>query len=144
MNKVCTTKNTGKYVRFSLIVLSLSLIVLSCEKQNDFADERDNITGSWKCQETDNSNKTINFESIISKNSTDSMKIWVNNFSGLGSGIKVSVGMGGYLLTIPQQTVDNNKISGSGIVSNTYNRIDWTYYINDAGVNEKFTATYTR
>lgn len=144
MNKVCTMKNTGKYVRFFLIVLTLSLIVLSCEKQNDFNDDRDNITGTWKCQETDYSNKTINFEATISKNNTDSMKIWVNNFSGLGSGIKVSVGMGGYLLTIPLQTVDGNKISGTGSVSSTYNRIDWTYYINDAGINEKFTAVYNR
>lgn len=142
MNKVCTMKNTGKYVRFFLIVLTLSLIVLSCEKQNDFNDDRDNITGIWKCQETDNSNKTINFEATISKNNTDSMKIWVNNFSGLD--IKVSVDMGGHILTIPLQTVDGNKISGKGSVSSTYNRIDWTYYINDAGINEKYTAVYTR
>ena len=144
MNKVCTTKNTGKYVRFFLTVLSLSLIVLSCEKQNDFNDDRDNITGTWKCQETDNSNKTINFEATISKNNTDSMKIWVDNFSAFD--IKVSVGMGGHLLTIPLQTVDGFKISGSGSVAYSNNKINWTYSIDDDndGIFEHFTATFTR
>lgn len=142
MIKVCTTKITGKYVRVFLAVLSISFIVVSCEKQNDFEDPRDNITGTWKCQEIDKNNKTINFEATISKNNSDSTKIWVDNFSALE--IKVIVGLGGYLLTIPQQTVDGYKISGTGSVASSYNKINWNYSIDDGGGKENFTATFTR
>lgn len=146
MIKVYTTIFIGKYVRYFIIFLSFGLFFSSCEIQNDNepADERDNITGTWKCQEVDQSNKTINFEAVISKHATDSAKIWVDNFSALGSGIKVSVGMGGHLLTIPQQTVDGNTISGTGSISSTYNQITWTYSLDDGGGKENYTAKFTR
>ena len=146
MIKVYTTKIIGKYVRFIAMFVFPVVGFTSCEIQNDNdpADERDNITGTWKCQEVDQSNKTINFEAVISKHVTDSAKIWVDNFSGLGRGIKVSVGMGGHLLTIPKQTVDGNTISGSGSISSSYNQIDWTYSLDDGGGKENYTANYTR
>ena len=148
MNKVCTTKNTGKYVRFFTLLISFTLFIVSCEVQNDNVtdDARDNITGQWKCQEFDKNNKPYGFNATISKNSSDSTKIWVDNFSAFGPGIKVSVGMGGYLLTIPQQTVDGFKISGSGSVASSNNKINWTYSIDDDndGIFEHFTATFTR
>jgi hypothetical protein len=146
MIKVYTTIFIGKYVRYFIIFLLFGWFFSSCEIQNDNepADERDNITGTWKCQEVDQSNKTINFEAVISKHATDTAKIWVDNFSALGSGIKVSVGMGGHLLTIPQQTVDGNTISGTGSISSTYNQITWTYSLDDGGGKENYTAKFTR
>lgn len=148
MIKVCTTKNTGKYVRLFTFLISFTLVLVSCEIQNDndSNDARDNITGTWKCKELDKDNTPNSFEATISKNNSDSTKIWVDNFSAFGPGIKVSVGMGGHLLTIPIQTVDGFKISGSGSVASSNNKIDWTYSIDDDnnGVFEHFTATFTR
>lgn len=147
MIKVCTTKITCKYGRFLRFLIVFGFMFFSsCEIQNDNEsnDERDYITGTWKCQELDQSNNPINFEAVISKHTSDTTKIWVDNFSGLGKGIKVSVGMGGHLLTVSQQTVDGNKISGSGNISSSYNQINWTYSIDDGGGKVNYTAVFTK
>ena len=146
MIKVCTTKISGKNVRSFLFLVFAVFALLSCEIQDENVndDARDNIVGTWKCQEKDKTNTAINFEAVISKNSSDTTKIWVDNFSSLGQGINVSVGMDGYLLTIARQTVDGNIIQGSASISSSYETINWTYSIDDGAGKENYTAVYTR
>ncbi len=145
MNKVCTTKNIGKNVRVLLFLAVISAFLTSCELDtNEPNDYRDNITGAWKCIETDSKSISSAFEAVISKHNADTTKVLVDNFASLGAGIIVYVGMNQRQLTIPKQTVDGFEISGSGIVATSFNKIDWNYYTDDGGGKEYFTAVYNR
>lgn len=145
MNKAHTTKKTGNFVRFFLFCLILTTVVFSCQKLDDATDdERDNLVGSWTCNESGQEYGQQNFLVTISKSTTDTTKILIDNFYGLGTGNKVSLKMNSLNLTIPGQTVDGNQISGSGSVSSNYNTINLSYTVVGGGTTDHVTAVFTK
>lgn len=128
----------SKYVIFS--VAALGLLVIACQK-DDSADPRDNLVGTWKCQETGTSSGTQTFQATISKSGSDSTQLYIDNFYGTQQKVKVT--MSSFTLVIPQQTIDGNIIQGTGVVSSDFKKIIWSYTADDGGEVDNISSTYT-
>jgi hypothetical protein len=132
-----------KFRKFVRIFTIISLFVLpfqSCEKDS-LDDPRDNLTGSWKCSETGTASGSQTFKATITKASGDSTMLYIDNFYNIGK--KIYVKMNSFSLVIPSQTVDNYKISGTGVVSGDFSKIEWSYSVYDGGETDVISATYT-
>ena len=144
-SKVHTTRKTGNYVRYFLKIVLLAVIVASCQKLDTATDdERDNITGAWSCSENSQQFGPQSFNVEVSKSPTDSTRILIDNFYGLGAGYSVYSKMVNLNLTIPSQTVNGNQITGSGTISSNYKTINWTYTVIGGGTTDHVTAVYTK
>jgi hypothetical protein len=145
MNKVYTKGQIRNYVRLLVLFLLLSAITISCEDETATDDPRDKIVDTWNCKENGSISGTTSYAVEISKSPSDSTKVFIDNFYGLGPGIKVTAKMNGLSLIISSQTVDGNLISGSGSISSSYKTISWTYKVNDGGGEiDNVTAAYSR
>jgi hypothetical protein len=145
LHKVRTTRKTGNYVRYFLATLILAAFVASCQKIDTGSDDpRDNLLGTWNCKETSQSFGVTNFTIEISKSTTDTTKILIDNFYQLGNSFSVYAKINGMNLTIPSQSVDGNQISGSGTISSNYNTINWTYNVLTGTTTDHVTAVYTK
>jgi hypothetical protein len=145
MCKVHTIKKTGNYVRLFALLITGILIIQSCEDTNDKTnDPRDNITDTWQCKETSEVFKQTTYTVDITKSSSDSTKILIDNFYQIGPGSKVSAKLNGSGLSIASQTLDGFTISGSGTISSNYKTINLTYTVNDGAGIDHVTAVYTK
>jgi hypothetical protein len=135
-------EKTGNYGRFLIAVLFIAGMMSSCNlvDQPNTEDIMDNITGTWKCEETSTTFGVQNYEVIISKSSE--MSVYINDFFSI-KGMNVYAEVEGYTITIPKQTVDSYVISGSGTIASNYKKINWNYSITDASGTDTFTAIYT-
>jgi hypothetical protein len=136
--KAYTMKKTGNYVRYFTLLFFSMLIINACEPIDE--DSGDSLEGSWTCKETIDGSSS-SFTVTISLSDTDS-KIYIDNFNQLD--IRVYALISGSSLTIPQQTVDGFKISGSGTVSSDNQTIHWTYSVYDGADTESVTAVYSK
>jgi hypothetical protein len=144
-SKVRTTRKTGNYVRYFAITILLAAFVASCQKLDSGSDDvRDNLLGSWSCKETSQSFGITNFVVDISKSTTDTTKIFIDNFYQLGTGTDVYAKINGFSLTIPSQTVDGHQFSGTGTISSNYKTINLTYAVVTGSETDHATAVYTK
>ena len=121
-------------------------LTTSCtdENSNPSNDDRDAFTGSWTCAETSkqfgNSTYAV---TISSTGEIDSVSI--KNFYQLGNGVSAIALVSGNSITIPFQDVSGGiEIHGTGLMNSNSNKIDFTYYADDAGVIDTVTATYNK
>jgi hypothetical protein len=140
-DKVHTTRKTGNYVRYFVIILIFSMIIVACQKENTGPES---ILGQWSCKETSQVFEVTNYTVDISRSSTDSTKIFIENFYQLGSSYSVTAKINGLNISIPSQTVDGNQISGSGTISSGYDKINWTYNVVSGSTTDHVTAVYTK
>jgi hypothetical protein len=145
LNKRYTTSKTGNYVRYFLFLAVLAAMVISCDKLNMATDDpRDNLVGVWSCSENSQIFGVQSYDAGVSKFPTDTTKILIDNFYGLGSEYSVYAKMNNLNLTIPSQTVNGYQVSGSGTISSNYKTIDWTYTVTGAGQTDHVTAVYSK
>ena len=140
-----TTRKTGNYVRYFLYAIALVAIIASCQKIDTGSDDvRDNLLGTWSCKENSQVFVVTNYTVEISKSTTDTTRIIMDDFYNLGNNLSVYAKMNGFTLTIPNQTVDGNQISGSGTISANYDKINWTYNVVTGTTTDHVTAVYMK
>jgi hypothetical protein len=144
LSKLYTTMKTGNIVRLIALLLLFTMITISCEDDTETDDPRDKITDSWKCQEKSAVFGETTYTVDITKSSSDSSMVLIDNFYQLGAGIKVKAKLNGLSLTIAKQTIDGNLITGSGSISSGYKTITWSYTVDDGGGKDNVTATYSK
>ena len=112
----------------------------SCQDDiTDFADPRDAIEKSWRTNDSGNPN--ADYDVIITKDTDETTKVWLENFHALGFGEKISATMAGDKLTISNQVMAQDyTISGTGIISSDLKNIDWDYSVTTTDGTDYFTA----
>ncbi len=125
-----------------ITVVAVALLFASCAKENDDinADDRDQFTGTWSCNETENSSPpvTIKFPITISKKgSADTLTI--SNFNNIGASFQAIFLVSGTSIAVPAQDVSAFHVSGgSGLLSS--GKISITYTVD----NVNYSAECTR
>ncbi len=132
-----------------LAVMAAGFFLKACEGDplGIFSDDpRDGLTGEWKVEENSSLFKksTAGFYSVnISKDNSDTAKIYVSNFYELGQ--QLAATLNGRNLSIPEQILNGCTIKGYGLVSVDFGKIEWSYtVVLDTGDKDDVTATYTR
>ena len=136
-----------KIFPYTLILGALISILYSCnpnDNNSTSSDPRDNYTGNWNCSEVSHLNGSSAFTVTISLNPNNSSQIYLANFYHLGTNQKVYGIVANTNVTIPQQTVNSIKISGSGTLTNNNTKINWNYYANDGADIDTCTAVYSK
>ncbi len=141
-------KSHRKHQFPTLLVISI-LLLSSCELDDfsvDSDDERDNIVDTWRCEETSQLYGESNpYLSDISKESRDSVTIFINNFYQLGFDQEIYATLANRNIQIPLQTVDGHKIEGEGFVNTSYTSIRFEYTVDEgSGTLDDVTALYSR
>ena len=131
------------------MIMAAGFFLQACEEDplGIFSDDpRDGLTGEWKVEENSSLFKkaTNGFYRVeISKDNSDSTKIYVDNFYELEQ--KVTATLDGRNLNIPEQSIKGSVIKGYGLVSFDFKKIDWSFTVMlDTGDRDDVTATYTR
>lgn len=135
-----------KTFRYLFILASLTSLLVSCDPDDnppDDTDPRDKFVGSWSCNENSSENGISTFTVTITLNTGNSTQIYLSNFYGLTSN-KVYAVIAGYSATIPSQAVSNFTISGSGTMTSTNTKIDWSYNVNDGADIDNCTAVFSK
>ena len=137
----CEIKMMKKLTRSKLPVYSLILLAIfvnSCSKTDDTAqpaaDAREALTGSWTNAESSKLFGASSYTLTISLSNSDNENVIVNNFYNLGPKTSTVVKVSGNNLTIAQQQVSAQNVSGSGVLKD--GKINWTYYTNDGGAHK--------
>lgn len=135
-----------------LLLIVMSVIVNSCTKDDDSdveptVDPREKYTGSWLCVETNTkTSKKVTFTVSISKSSANSTEILLSNFNNIGSSAtyNVKASLSGSTISIPNQNVSGDLISGSAsIVSDV--KMNFNYTVDDQnGSPDSYTAVFTK
>ena len=106
---------------FLSVVAALMLFISSCEKEDSApesgSDDRAKYLGNWICNETSAQHGSSTYTITISKDVTTSDKIKAQNFYQLGNSAYVFMIVDGNNMTIQQQVISPDTLSGSG----TYN-----------------------
>jgi hypothetical protein len=133
------------------LLICMSIIINACEKDETDSpvatDARDKYTGSWTCAETNTKTNVKNtFTVNISKSSASSSGLILSNFNNMGGGsaYNVNSSLSGSSISIPNQTVSGDIISGSGTIAND-SKINFSYTVDDQnGSPYSYSAVYTK
>ncbi len=89
------------------------------------------ISREWTCK-MDEDGFNVDFNAVISPDPTDDIKVLISNFHKMGTDLSVYVIVHTDLtLDIPEQTKNNQTFKGSGMISDDYTEITWSYTIED-------------
>jgi hypothetical protein len=130
-----------KVTRNLIVFIALLTITLSGCFQDDLGDIRENITGTWRCQEESALFEVQYYDVQISKDTDDEQGIIVYNF--FDSKMNVRVEINGNSLTIPLQEIDGWEISGTGEISDNFEKISWEFTADNGNGPEDVFAYYT-
>jgi hypothetical protein len=126
-----------------LLCLVLMAFITSCTKEEDDtpgSDSRDALVGSWSTTENSKQFGQTSFTITISKTGED--QVIIKNFYNLGAGVNTVGTVSGSSITIAQQQVSSQSITGSGTLSN--NKINWSYTTDDGLQKDTCTAVSTK
>lgn len=132
-----------KKIIFALLVLTTTYFT-SCQKDEDPINNPSSIEGTWKCVENSTTYGAQNYYVDISKDTTATNKIIIDNFFGLGLGKTVPASQSGQSLTISNAVQQGTIFNGNGTISSNNNSISWTYTVDEGNGPENVTATYTK
>lgn len=133
-----------KRLLFFSLVISIGYFT-SCQKDDPTTDTDSNsIIDTWNCSENSPTYGSTSYQVDISKDTTSSNKVIIDNFYQLGLGKEVKATQNGQSLTISNANIDGFIINGTGTISSNYNSISWNYTVDDGSGSENVTATYTR
>jgi len=122
-----------------LIILLIIAILATVSCDDEIFGPR-SLEGTWRVTETSEVFDMQSFMIGIGYFPGDSSRILIDNFSNLGMGYEVVADVSGLSLVIPQQTVRDFRISGSGTTTVNLRRINWTYRID----GDKYTAVFEK
>lgn len=135
------------YYCFFIILLSIN----GCEFENDNEDSIEvakNIIGTWKCIERDvNEYDEFTYDINIVIKDLDSTNVRIYNFYNVGKNYYVIGKVEGNILNLKSGSFGNGfiLISGSGTISASYKKIEFTYTIDEGdGTKKKYISTYTK
>ncbi len=115
------------------VVITCLFFMTSCAPEDDdikFTPEE--MVGTYNCAENSTIYNQSNYEVKVTKSTTGSEQIMIENFYQLGLGTFIKVNILGSDLVIPNQVVNDIKISGDGIIVNE-NRMNLNYTADDGG-----------
>jgi len=146
--KVTFRKNKFSGVLF--FIMSLFWILNSCEVADDLLGVNATVAkleGGWSCDETSEiyRKSTSSVYSVtLSPDPDNDNGLIIDNFYGINAPVYATVS--GMSLIVNNQTAEGGyEISGSGIISSNYQKINWTYTVDDgSGVIDHVTAVYTK
>ncbi|HLG34150.1 MAG TPA: hypothetical protein VI757_04660 [Bacteroidia bacterium] len=132
----------NKWILFVAVTTAGVLFVTSCAKDDESAggNDRDKFLGAWITTSTGSVSGTLNFTMNITAGSSSPTQIKIENFDAEGSGLFRFADVGGNALSITQQSISGDTISGSGTY-NSNNTLSFTYTIRDGQTVENRTAT---
>jgi hypothetical protein len=120
-----------KYFKPFFLFLMISFIVNACE--DDFFGS-DSLQGSWKVDESNDGTTFASqtYTAGIDYFQGDSTRISIDNFSNLGLGVEIIGNLNDKMINIPTQTIVDNLgntfiVTGSGVISNNFRRINMNY-----------------
>ncbi len=114
--------NTNNILKHSLYVCALIFFLSSCTDDNSAdpnipGSDRDKFTGDWLCKETIPGVPTSTFTITIQKHGSDDT-LYVYNFNNIGSPLYAIWLVSGNSVTIPNQTISQIDVGGSGFFNN--------------------------
>ena len=134
----------------TLIIFISTISIISCNKDNTDSgpqpidDPRDKFVGNWTCTEVSQLYPTQTpFTVGISLSTSNSTQILISNFYHFGTSEYATGVVLDNSVTLPQQTVCNMSVHGSGTLE-TPTKITWKYYVNDAADIDTVSATYVK
>lgn len=140
-------RNKSITITARVLGLLLAVFVVSCEPESfevDSDDPRDNITDIWSVTEYSQLD-TISYPSEITKHPTDSTRIRINYFYGLGYDINAIALLDERRIIIPLQTLDGIDVEGDGTINFSYSQITFNYTADDgSGFVDQVRAEYRR
>ncbi|MCK5537325.1 MAG: hypothetical protein KAI79_10890 [Bacteroidales bacterium] len=130
-------------MKINRIFVSLSVFIVLLTPacfEDDLGDIRDNITGTWRCQEESQLFEVQYYDVDISKDESDELQIVIYNFFDRKQDVLAVVS--GFSLTIEAQEIDGWLIEGTGEMSTNYEIITWQFTADDGNGPEDFSAYY--
>lgn len=123
---------------FLLMLLSL-LMFSSCDEilNPDTQSSVDKLKGIWLVAETSSEFGQQQYQVEFSEDETDSTRMNVFNFFGLGTWSSVSVDVDNQTLTIPSQTEEGYIITGSGTVDDGFTQVNLSFTVEEVVVPQK-------
>jgi hypothetical protein len=124
-----------------IFILTMAAFFSACA-DDDGADpnipgsDRDKFTGDWLCKETVAGGTPTTFTISIQKHGNDDT-LYVYNFNNIGSPFYAVWLVSGNSVTIPNQTISQVVVSGSGLFND--NAINLTYNSDGESVSAKCT-----
>ena len=121
-------KLTSAFLVFSMLFISCIDEPAQPQSTSEIINE---ISREWTCN-MDEVGFPVNFSVVIASDPIDDTKILISNFHKIGTNLSASVIVRKDLtLEIPEQVINNQVFKGSGIISDDYTEITWSYTIED-------------
>lgn len=130
-----------------LIVASI-IYFSSCAKTDpltpDTGNTRDNLVAQWSCTENSKSGGNTTFAVNITKSTSNSTQVLMDNFYNLGTANKAIIDVSGSTLIIPSQPpLLGNNILGTGTFVSSH-QINLAYTVNNGASIDSCTAILTK
>lgn len=124
---------------FFLLMLISSLMFSSCDEilNPDTQSSVDKLKGIWMVAETSSEFGQQQYQVEFSEDETDSTRMNVFNFFGLGTWSSVSIDVDNQTLTIPSQTEEGYIITGSGTVNDDFTQVNLSFTVEEVVVPQK-------
>lgn len=137
-----------RLLSLSRLALILSILaVSSCqpdeEEEPTPVDERDKFVASWTCQENSTQTGPSTFTVHITKSSSNSSQIQLENFYNFGFQNKAIATISGSSFSIASQQISGNTISGSGALQSN-GTITMNYTVNNGSAIDTCSAVMTK
>ncbi len=146
-----TRKNNLNIMRLAGILISLAVLLYSCEdllSDLDSGDDRDKLVDTWKVEEESSPIKSE--EEIywveIEKHPDKPDMVRIYFFHGLGNDIYAEASLDGTTLALGYQVLQGGwTFQGSAEVQKGWDEIIWSYTVDDgSGLVENVLAVYTK
>ena len=134
-----------KYIKYLFLGIVVSALMISCESEENNPpsdDPRENLVETWHCEEESQIFGTSTYSLSIEIDEYNDDNVVIYNFYQLGAQMYLVAKLNGTNLTISNQTIDNNTVSGSGIIINNFKRIEWDYYVDDGSSIDTVSSVY--
>jgi len=129
--------------RIALLAL-LFTVVYSCEPDTTSpSTSRTDYLGNWNGSSDGPVGGSLTFPMTITASNSASNQILMDNFDAVGQGIKVIATVNGSTITIPQNIIASDTISGSGSYRSN-GSLSFTFTVRDGQTVDTRTATATR
>ncbi|MFN4123718.1 MAG: hypothetical protein ACK4GL_10505 [Flavobacteriales bacterium] len=133
-------KNNAKQI---LLLSGLVLLLQACAPEEDIQDDpRIKFGGTWVVNETSSVFGPSAYQVTVSNHPDNEEQIQIANFYNIGAGTRVNANVNNNSLSILNQSVSGQIISGSGSFQN--NTVTVNFTANDGQVNDNVTAQFTR
>jgi hypothetical protein len=127
-------------------IISISFYYTSCQKDDsETTNSPSSIIDTWNCSENSSQLGPSSYQVDISKDTSSTNKVIIDNFYHLGIGKEVKATLSGQTLTVINESVDGYLFNGTGTIASNNNSISWSFTADDnSGSPDNVTATYSR